>query len=371
MIGQRKKEKTMVCNHISIQKAHYAYSQFHQERYHCSIDGKTLPEYLQSWSAAFPNDKTINLMRPFADLTFAWTRCLQWEGDVRFVWRTLELDQTVLPLLLCPEDTDFSCIVVVAQVEKREDYVYWNRIGYVLHDREDFDEEKKSGILKLEAYSDEDWEKYGDNIALEEVNSHAWYQWISGNWAEELYRRRMNYTLPYYRTEGNVFWMKETGWMFDRREYERVLEEYWEIETLEQLKHYHPGKKLTVKGCAVLISSLTRHGQEALEEHLRDYQEILPHVFASENVSEPLLRLLKKQPAPEQSIRIYCRVIEIMWQYGDGEVANVVDVTILERLSDEAILWQKFGAYISEEFKTYINTEVLAYNPMMGGVMPL
>ena len=40
-------------------------------------------------------------------------------------------------------------------------------MGYVIHDNEEFEEEKRSGILCLEAYSDEDWEKYGDNIALE------------------------------------------------------------------------------------------------------------------------------------------------------------------------------------------------------------
>ena len=49
----------------------------------------------------------------------------------------------------------------------------------------------------------------------------------------------------------------------------------------------------------------------------------------------------------------------------------MVDVTILERLSDEDVLWQRFGAYLSEEFKTYINTEVLTQNAMMWGVKPL
>lgn len=358
-------------NHIKIQKVHYTYQQFDHEVYHYSIDGKTLPEYLQIWSVAFPDDKTVKLMKPSVDLALAWSKRLDWEGDVRFVWKTLELDRTILPLLLCPEDLDFSCIVVVAEMEKTEDYVYWNRVGYVLHDKEDFAEEKKSGILKLEAYTDEDWEKYGDNIAWEEVNSHAWYQWTSENWAEELYRRRMNYTLPLYQTEGNVFWMKETDWVFDRDEYESMVQEYWEIETEQELQRFHPNKKLTVRDCAVLISHLTRTGWRTLDEHLRDYQELLLHIFASENISEPLLHLLKQDPPPRRSIAIYCKAVELMWQYGDEAVVNVVDVTILERLSDDAVLWQRFGSYISEEFKTYVNTEVLTYNLMMGGVKPL
>lgn len=361
----------MTLNHIKVTKVHYTYQQFHQEEYHYSIDGKALPKYLQAWSADFPDDKTVKLMRPHIDLAPAWSKRLEWEGDVRFVWKTLELDRTILPLLLCPEDTDFTCIVVVAEVEKTEDYVYWSRIGYVRNEKEDFEEEKRSGILKLEAYTDEDWEKYGDNIALEEVNSHAWRKWIGENWAEELYRRRMNYTLPFYQTEGNVFWMKDTNWVFDRDEYESMVQEYWEIETERELQRFHPKEKLTVKDCARLISHLTRNGWRALDEHLRDYQEVLLHIFASENVSEPLLKLLDKNSSSRRSIEIYCKAIELMWQYGDEKVVNVVDVTILEHLSDDEVLWRKFGAHISEAFKTYINTDVLIYNLMMGGVTPL
>lgn len=358
----------MVQNHIKLDKIHTTYG---HEYYLWSIDGKSLPEYLQGWAAAFPDEKRVRELAPFSCLWPAWTRNLEWEGDVRFVWKAIELDKAVLPLLLCPDDADFTCIVVATEVEKTEDFVYWHKLGFVLHDREDFAEEKKSGILKLEAYSDEDWEKYGDNIALEEVNSSAWYQWIGENWAEELYRRRMNYTLPYYQTEGNVFWMKDADWVFDRHEYESMVEEYWELETLGQLERFNPGKKLTIRECADMICGLTRHGREALEEHLRDYQDILLHIFAGENISEPLSYLLKCDSASERGIRIYCRAIEIMWRYGDDAVVNVVDVTILEYLSYENSLWQKFGTYISEEFRTYINKDILTYNLMMGGVMPL
>ncbi len=67
--------------------------------------------------------------------------------------------------------------------------------------------------LCTEAYTDEDWEKYGDNIALEKVDSEYWLQWVSDNWAEELYRRRMNYTLPYYKSEGSITWFADTDWI--------------------------------------------------------------------------------------------------------------------------------------------------------------
>ena len=36
----------------------------------------------------------------------------------------------------------------------------------------------------------------------------------------------MNYTLPYYKTEGNVIWLKDLNWIFDRIEYEKTIDEY-------------------------------------------------------------------------------------------------------------------------------------------------
>ena len=57
-----------------------------------------------------------------------------------------------------------------------------------------------------------------------------------------------------------------------------------------------------------------------------------------------------------------------MWKYGDDSVRNVVDVTLLERLSDSKQGWQRFGKYISEDFKNYINEELLSNNIAMCGV---
>ena len=51
-----------------------------------------------------------------------------------------------------------------------------------------------------------------------------------------------------------------------------------------------------------------------------------------------------------------------MWKKGNEEVNNVVDVTILERLSDDIEIWNRFGEYISDEFKRYINDEAIANN---------
>ena len=56
---------------------------------------------------------------------------------------------------------------------------------------------------------------------------------------------------------------------------------------------------------------------------------------------------------------------------GDESVKNVVDVTILERLSDDHVIWQRFGKEISPAFKRYINEDLLKSNGMMNSVEKL
>ena len=43
----------------------------------------------------------------------------------------------------------------------------------------------------------------------------------------------------------------------------------------------------------------------------------------------------------------------------------MVDVTLLERLSDDEAVWLSFGKYISDDFKEYINEELLKDNIAM------
>ncbi len=67
-------------------------------------------------------DRVVSLpqnVEPFDDLCPAWTKCLDNFGDVRFVWQLLENDKVILPIYLCLGDLDFSCIVIVADAEKK------------------------------------------------------------------------------------------------------------------------------------------------------------------------------------------------------------------------------------------------------------
>lgn len=353
-------------NHIDVEDIETIHE--YKENYWI-IDGKLLPEYLSIWAAETIDDN-LKLMEPFHGLCPAWSKELDWSGEIRWVWKLIEMDSVVLPLLLCPEDLDFSCIVIVVEVEKTKDFVYWNRVGYVLHENEDFEEEKKNGILNTSAYSDEDWEKYG-YIAFENIYSPLWKEWISNHWDEELYRRRMNYTLPYYQAEGSICWIKDADWIFDRTEYEQMVSKFRELVDRKKLENYSENDILDIRACAYMLADLTSEGRKILENHKKEFNEILLHVWVEDLVTKPLMDLLQCHIDREGTIRLYCKAIEVMWKNGDDAVKNVVDVTILERLSAEEFIWERFGLFISKEFKDYINQEVLKFNLMMDGVKPL
>lgn len=117
------------------------------------------------------------------------------------------------------------------------------------------------------------------------------------------------------------------------------------------------------------MAKLSETGHLVLAQHQKDYNEILLHILASELVSEPLIELATVSVDKNaEKINKYCRFIEEMWKTGDEDVVNVVEVTILEHLSDDEFVWHLFGSCISEEFREYINTEVLTSNTMMAGV---
>ena len=267
--------------------------------YDVAIDGIALPELLDKNTENTNDERLSSFIKPFITLFPAWSFDLDWEGDIRFVWDVLNMENAPIPILMCEDDADFSCIVIVAEVEKTKDYVYWNRIGYVNHDKESFDAEKRSGILHTAAYSDDDWEKYGDNIALEEVDSDNWCQWISENWEEELYRRRMNYTLPYYRADGSVTWFLETDWKFERSEYEAMLDKYLLLQRIKRAEDYlnETDKKIDGAECAKILSKILPDGKDLLDSHYRDYEELLLHVFVCEAINEPFIKLVTSKAA--------------------------------------------------------------------------
>lgn len=185
------------------------------------IDGIPLHEYMEKWVETSDKGNYLRDFTPLDDLALTWKGSFDNDGDARFMRWLMEKDKLNIPILSCPDDMDFSCIVIVAETEKTDKYVYWKRIGMIDHTNESHKQEKEYGIVFADSYTDEDWEKYAD-AALMPVDSIEWREWISANWPEELFRRRINYTYHYYQDDRNIKWLCECNWCFDRTAYDRL-----------------------------------------------------------------------------------------------------------------------------------------------------
>ena len=106
------------------------------------------------------------------------------------------------------------------------------------------------------------------------------------------------------------------------------------------------------------------------KEHIRDYGTVLAHVFTIETITIPIEKDFSVDSESE-TFQKYCKLIQSLWENGDDEVRNVIDVTILESISDHERMWKSFGRHISQEFIDYINDEVLGENILMSGIPPL
>ncbi|MBQ5312149.1 MAG: hypothetical protein ILP19_08960 [Oscillospiraceae bacterium] len=180
------------------------------------IDGIPLHE----WIKAAYNEAMASELLP-DDLAITWDAAFDNDGDARFMRALLDMERLNIPILSCPDDLDFTCTVIVADIEKTESCVRWKRIGRI-SGQADRKAEKEHGILFVDAYTEDDWKKYRDLVFMT-VDSSEWLEWISENWSEELYRRRMNYTYPFYQDNDNIQWIYECDWCFDRNEYDKLV----------------------------------------------------------------------------------------------------------------------------------------------------
>jgi hypothetical protein len=61
---------------------------------------------------------TLREMAEPEEQAIVWERIFPMEGE-----------KTICPILMCPDDCDFSCTIVVAEIENWGEVVVWNRIG--------------------------------------------------------------------------------------------------------------------------------------------------------------------------------------------------------------------------------------------------
>jgi hypothetical protein len=84
------------------------------------------------------------------------------------------------------------------------------------------------------------------------------------------------------------------------------------------------------------------------QEHIRDYNTILEHVFFGNAIDSTLFDLLLKNQ-DVQLIQKFIDFIEDMYANGDDEVKNVVYVTILAYLGDDDIVLRNAFTYFSKD----------------------
>lgn len=203
-------------------KTRYGYEEFYWV-----IDDRPITLYLEQHKP-----DSLSAFGSLLGLLPAWSGKLIWPWENDLVWEMACSEEELnVPILVCEDDCDLSCIVIVAHIRKTEQVIYWDRIGRVDHSRFDLSQYNQSGILCLEAYTDEDWETYGSNIALEPYGSPEYWKWVSENGYEEHIRRQRNYQKPYMQDEQNIEWIWSPGWMFERKQYALMIAQYQELRT--------------------------------------------------------------------------------------------------------------------------------------------
>jgi hypothetical protein len=108
-------------NEISTQIDKSDYENYH-DFLNLKIDGEFLDELLES---KYPGEMYKGTI---PTLVFA----MEVEEESQVVWGRIYPNlnsKSVCPILMCPDDLDFSCTIIVAEIEVLEDMVRWKRMG--------------------------------------------------------------------------------------------------------------------------------------------------------------------------------------------------------------------------------------------------
>jgi hypothetical protein len=58
---------------------------------------------------------------------------MELERESKIVWERIKPEtgeKTLCPILMCPDDCDFSCTLIIAEIENKDDeIILWNKIG--------------------------------------------------------------------------------------------------------------------------------------------------------------------------------------------------------------------------------------------------
>lgn len=148
------------------------------------------------------------------------------------------------------------------------------------------------------------------------------------------------------------------------RHYIRVL-----YETKLKIKDKIHGK-LNLEEIIEILIEVIPEEEKYIIEHINFNEELLGHVYFEDDYTQHLMNLLKDN-TNTTLIRKYCSFIEYMYKYGDSAFLNIFDVSIVEKICQDVIIWKKFGKYISNELISYINDDLIPHNILMASAEKL
>nr|MDE6833405.1 hypothetical protein [Ruminococcus sp.] len=164
---------------------------------------------------------------------FEWlvsSLCVENKGELHYIMELVERKVSCnFPLLVCGDDLDFNCIIVVVKVEWSGDKVIWTKFGTVKREADYCNKYRNSGILRFEDWTDDDWQKYG-SIAYELITDENFFdEWCNNNWNEENYRRTWGYYHRYFNDDKNIDWIGEVNFRFDVENYLKTFDKMYKL----------------------------------------------------------------------------------------------------------------------------------------------
>ena len=105
-------------------KTCYGYDEFYWV-----IDGQPITAYLEQH-----RPQSLSAFGSLSGLLPTWSGKLIWQWENDLIWEmVLSEEELNVPILVCEDDCDLSCIVITVHIRKTETMVYWDRIGRVDH----------------------------------------------------------------------------------------------------------------------------------------------------------------------------------------------------------------------------------------------
>ncbi|QIK69130.1 hypothetical protein G7062_02010 [Erysipelothrix sp. HDW6C] len=195
------------------------------------IEKGTITEYNQEISMPYIDGEPLNihLSKQTSDKSLAqlWSA---WEGlnnvnEQAYIKQLLcyQIDG-IVPILICPDDMDLSCITIVADVKSTNNTVYWKRVGVLKAKNWSNQKWVSSGIRNTTRWSNEQFQSL-DYLRLLDKENPEWDQWICANWPYEESMRLWNYHFVYMNNQENIEWYDVPSFEFNRLSYRQCVEQ--------------------------------------------------------------------------------------------------------------------------------------------------